>query len=86
MVDATQELLNEREKTHGSFETHARVTQTLKSFMAKENVYDKCNPRQCEAIDMILHKLGRIAAGNPNFEDHWDDIAGYAKLGSQACK
>jgi hypothetical protein len=33
-----------------------------------------------EAIDMILHKLARIAAGNPYFEDHWKDIAGYASL------
>lgn len=86
MADATTELLAERAKTHGSFEDHARVTQTLKAYMAKENVYDKLNPRQCEALDMILHKIGRIAAGNPHYKDHWDDIAGYAKLGSEACE
>ena len=85
MTDVTSDLLNERAKTHGSFEDHARVTQVLKAYMAKENVYDKLNPRQAEAIDMILHKIGRIAAGNPNFNDHWDDIAGYARLGSEAC-
>ena len=78
-------LLQEREKTHGSFTDHARITQILKGYMAKENVYDKLNPRQCEALDMILHKIGRIAAGNPNWKDHWDDIAGYAKLGSESC-
>ncbi len=31
---------------------------------------------------MIAHKIGRIVSGNPNVQDHWDDIAGYAKLAS----
>ena len=35
---------------------------------------------QREAIDMIIHKLGRIINGNPDKVDHWTDIAGYAKL------
>ena len=35
---------------------------------------------QKEALEMIQHKIGRILAGNPDHKDHWDDIAGYAKL------
>ena len=29
-------------------------------------------------IEMIEHKLCRILCGDPNFRDHWQDIAGYA--------
>ena len=29
---------------------------------------------------MIAHKLGRICAGDPDFPDHYKDIAGYATL------
>ena len=29
---------------------------------------------------MILHKIGRILNGDPNYADSWHDIAGYAKL------
>jgi hypothetical protein len=29
---------------------------------------------------MICHKISRIANGDPNYADSWDDIAGYAKL------
>jgi hypothetical protein len=29
---------------------------------------------------MILMKLARVIAGNPNEPDHWRDIAGYAEL------
>jgi hypothetical protein len=35
---------------------------------------------QCEAMDMIFHKIGRILNGDPNYADSWIDIAGYAKL------
>ena len=34
---------------------------------------------------MIALKLSRILSGQSNFKDHWDDIAGYAKLASEAC-
>ena len=36
--------------------------------------------RQAEAMDMIIHKIGRIINGNPDVVDHWLDIAGYAQL------
>jgi len=35
---------------------------------------------QWEALEMIVHKIGRIVNGNPDVVDHWVDIAGYAKL------
>lgn len=82
MPDATETLLAERGKTHGDFRDHAATTMALKSAFftsSKNNLSDV----QKEAVHMILHKLGRIAAGNPDFQDHWDDIAGYAKLVSQ---
>lgn len=80
------EVLKERSKTHGAFEDHARITQRLKSVIDDELVsrrnrdQDILADTQLESIDMILHKIGRIIAGDANFPDHWDDIAGYAKL------
>lgn len=82
-------LLVEREKTHGSYADHAYITQHLKDVLKAGHPFDKkyasLSPRHRESLEMILHKIGRIMAGNPNFHDHWDDIAGYAKLGSEAC-
>jgi len=37
---------------------------------------------QYSSIMMITHKMARIANGNPDHEDHWLDIAGYATLQS----
>ena len=45
----------------------------------------KLEQTQRESLDMIAHKIGRILAGDPDFRDHWDDIAGYAKLVADKC-
>lgn len=80
MVDLTL-VLKEREKQHGDFSVHAALTQGMKAIaQSKVGNYASLTPTQREAVDMILHKIGRILAGDPNHHDHWDDIAGYAKI------
>lgn len=86
----TTKLLNERSKTHGPYELHAEITQAIKSNMVYFKINDipvwyKLSNEQRESLDMIAHKIGRILAGDPNFRDHWDDIAGYAKLVADKC-
>ena len=73
------EILKDRAKTHGAFKNVARL-----SFYLKDNFYktkiSKLTLTQQEAVNMILHKIARIGAGNPSEIDHWRDIAGYATL------
>lgn len=78
-VDA---VLSERGKRYGKFTGHAAVTQDLKLVIhthlrqrSKVLALD-----QQEALDMICHKIGRIINGDPDYDDSWVDIAGYAKL------
>jgi hypothetical protein len=78
-------LLVERNKTHGSFRLNATISQALKSAMYGKGVRPD-NDVFCEALDMIALKLSRILSGQADYKDHWDDIAGYAKLASEACK
>lgn len=75
-------LLAKREKTHGSYLLHARVTQDLKRVIS-HHVADldrRMDDDMAETLAMIAHKIGRIIAGNPDEPDHWRDIAGYAQL------
>ncbi len=81
----TRELLNERQKTHGDYSMHAEITQELKDKMFEMDGWGRLDYCQKEALHMIAHKIGRILAGNPFFKDHWDDIAGYAKLVADRC-
>lgn len=78
------EILNERKKTHGNFTEQATTARMLKNVFWRTN--NELTFEQSEAIDMILHKIARIAAGDPNVPDHWDDIAGYAKLVADALR
>lgn len=78
-------ILNERSKTHGSFDDNARLSQRFRAFMRAEAGWDKLTDTQKESLDMIAHKIGRILAGNASFQDHWTDIAGYAKLSEARC-
>ena len=76
-------ILAEREKTHGSFHAHANCTQTLEDTFYSFKEKDHFTAVQQEALHMIFHKLGRIAAGSASYKDLWDDIAGYATLVSR---
>ena len=77
---STNNLISERAKTHGDYEQQTFVTQQLKQVMRRNSNHDKFSDIQRESLEMIALKIGRILAGDPDFRDHWDDIAGYAKL------
>jgi len=75
-----EKILEDRAKTHGDFAKHAQYTQRIKNVMKDTINWLALTHADKEALEMIAHKIGRILAGNPNEADHWDDIAGYAKL------
>ena len=75
-----ERLLELRRETHGDFEEHAMITQSIKKVLRSHAYVENLNSSQIESLDMIAHKIGRILAGNPNEPDHWRDIAGYATL------
>lgn len=74
------DTLNERGSRYGVFTGHAAIVQDLKSVLHKTPSWETLAPDQKEALDMIVHKMGRILNGDPNYADSWHDIAGYAKL------
>lgn len=82
MTDTITQTLTDRGTRYGPFIGHAEVTQRLKRVMAEE-LAKRGKPLaddQWEALEMIAHKIGRIINGDPDYDDSWVDIAGYAKL------
>jgi hypothetical protein len=75
-------VLDERAKDYGKFIEGAEIMQMIKRLV--RNYIDERDTQlafdQREALDMIIHKMGRIINGNPDKVDHWVDIAGYATL------
>lgn len=80
IMTTTEALVAERGTTHGDWLENAEVIQGLKRYMQTRPGWGSLYPHEREALEMVCVKAGRILAGNPHFADHWDDIAGYAKL------
>ena len=74
-----EKTLKQRQKTHGDFATHAKISQQLKAVLW-EHDFQELDADQIEALEMICHKIARVLNGDPNHHDHWHDIAGYATL------
>jgi len=77
-----EEVLDSRALDYGKFKDGASLMQALKRTLADHaQKHGKTfADDQWEALEMIVHKIGRIVNGNPDVVDHWLDIAGYAKL------
>ena len=77
-MSATDAVLTERGERYGKFKDVATVTETLSSvitaFSGTLSDSQKC------ALYMMCHKMARIACGDPNYDDNWLDISGYAML------
>ena len=71
-------ILNERGDTYGDYTEMAAVSQAIKDVVLQGSAL--LNPAQRESIEMIAVKMARIACGDPDHVDSWDDIAGYATL------
>jgi len=81
----TEEILKERGDRYGHFKDHAEISNALRATFMNHYIKTHSNgeqipPYMMESIIMICHKLGRIANGDPYYDDSWKDIAGYAQL------
>ena len=73
-------LLNERAASHGDYGRNAGLAQSIKHAMRASQNWPHLSPEKRESLDLIATKIARILEGDPSHKDHWDDIAGYAKL------
>lgn len=79
-LDRTHEVLEERQKVHGTFSVHSKVAQALKAAMRDSPNWDSLPADAKESLEMIQHKISRVLVGDANYEDHWRDISGYSTL------
>lgn len=74
--------LTERGKRYGNYLEQTKISTDLIKIMSQA-----CRDRdlrlvsdQQDALTMIAVKISRIINGDPDYEDNWRDIAGYATL------
>lgn len=86
--DSVAATLAQRGSRYGDFTDHAELCQHLKEVMMTQTVpenggmlaWDKLSAVQKQALEVIADKIARILIGDPNYDDNWHDIQGYAKL------
>ena len=76
-IDAT---LAERGSRYGQFTGHAKITQDMKRAMTASSKWADLADDQKETLEMVVHKIGRILNGDPQYVDSWTDIIGYTRL------
>ena len=74
----TDPLLAARGARYGAFADNASISQALKAQMRQTPKWGALDPDMKEALEMVAHKISRILAGDPHYDDSWVDIAGYA--------
>lgn len=85
VANSVEATLAQRGSRYGDFTDHACVCQDLKRVMLRTNAisgrgFDKLSDVQKQALEVICDKIARILTGDPNYDDNWHDIQGYAKL------
>lgn len=80
-IEAT---LAQRGSRYGDFSIHALICQQLMAVMFGTSAYQRgwkeLTDVQKQALTVIADKIARILSGDPNYDDNWHDIQGYAKL------
>ena len=82
VATAVGNILDTRRGTHGDFGLSSDFVQVFKNHARKAPNWKDMNSAEHEAIDMIIHKLGRWLFGK-SIDDHNDDICGYATLAKE---
>ncbi len=83
LKQSVDDTLKQRGTRYGEFKNHANLSTNLKDKVFGHQAAfgsSQMSKVQQEAMSMILHKIARIANGDPNYIDSWTDIAGYAQL------
>ena len=75
-----EDTLKERGGRYGSSTSHAEFAEMINAVYESSTQWNKMKADSKEALRIIANKIGRILNGDPEYDDNWRDIAGYATL------
>jgi hypothetical protein len=79
----TNQILSDREQTHGLFREVANYSQAIKQLMRTSRNWSRLDATQAQALEVVADKVARILCGDPSYLDHWQDGAGYFELAAR---
>ncbi len=79
-VTFTDALQQERGSKYGPFISNAVVSQELKTTFRATPNWPNLSPDVQEMLDVMALKVSRILTGDPEYDDNFVDVAGYAQI------
>ncbi|MNM58843.1 hypothetical protein D3C81_700840 [compost metagenome] len=76
--ESMNEMLTQRGSRYGTLMASGQIAQDLEDYLRKLPNWELLAADQKESLSMIMHKVSRIMAGDPNWIDSWLDVAGYS--------
>lgn len=75
-------------KIYGDYEDVAKMSVSLREAIRlnRPEYSRNLSETEIESAFMILHKLARVFCGTEYCQDHWDDIANYARIVKSKCE
>lgn len=77
MID---KVLEERGSRYGAFTDHADISQGLQNVLWATPNWPNMPLDARQALVVICDKMARMTNGDPDYDDNWVDIIGYATL------
>lgn len=71
--------ITQRRGRYGPLIESGEVAMKTEDYWRSLPGWEKMAYDQREALAMIAHKISRIMCGDPDYDDSWVDIAGYAQ-------
>jgi hypothetical protein len=78
--DTLKEVLVARGSKYGPFISNAVVSQELKTTFRSTPNWNDLSLDVKEMLDVMALKISRILTGDPEYDDNYVDIAGYAQI------
>lgn len=78
-VQTIDQTIAQRRGRYGPLIESGEVAMKLEDYLRSLPGWECLAYDQRESLAMITHKISRIMCGDPDYDDSWVDIAGYAQ-------
>lgn len=74
-----EQTIAQRRGRYGPLIESGEVAMKLEDYLRSLPGWQNLAYDQRESLAMVMHKISRIMCGDPDYDDSWIDIAGYAQ-------
>jgi hypothetical protein len=78
------DLIKDREATHGAFGDAATIAQLLKAVLRRGKNWEELPADGKEALEQTMTAVARILSGDASVAEHWNGASACLRMGAKA--